>query len=74
MPIRDIAARNMFSALSRILALSDQLHMTLSLMGEDVREMEKASADPVTVLWNQQVEECLDEWLNNAALHSGKVH
>ncbi len=74
MLIRDNSSRGTFNSLSRILALSDQLHMTISLMGEDVRALETSNSDPMTALWNEQVEECLDEWLVHASMSNDKVH
>ncbi len=74
MPIGDNAARGLFTSLSRILALSDQLHMTISLMGEDVRAIDSSNAEPLSVLWNEQVDECLDEWFLHASMSNGKVH
>lgn len=73
-PLRDSDARQMFVSLSRMLAFSDQVHLTLSLMGEDVKAVERATADPTTLMWNEQVEECLDEWFSHASMNNGKVH
>ena len=74
LPIRDEASRGLFNALSRIMAISDQIHMALSIMGEDMKAIEFASADPNTVFWKDQLEDGFEDWLLTASLANAKVH
>lgn len=74
LPVHDDVSRNLFNALSRIMAISDQVHMALSLMGEDVKTVEETLSDPLTAFWREQLEEGFEEWLCNPPLANAKVH
>jgi hypothetical protein len=71
--VTDGPTRNLFSDLSRILAFSDNLHLTLSIMREDVKAMESmvVQSEPAAEDW---WEAHANEWLQ--AMESGtcKVH
>ena len=45
----------------RIEIYSDQLHMALSLMSEDVKTVEDTLSDPLTAFWREQLEEGFEE-------------
>jgi hypothetical protein len=72
--VEDAASREMFTALTRILAFSDHVHVALNLMGEDVRALEAAYGDPMGVDWNEQLEESFEEWFLSTPVASSKVN
>jgi hypothetical protein len=72
--VQDAAGREMFTALTRILAFSDHVHVALNLMGEDVRALEAAHGDPLGVDWNEQLEESFEEWFLSTPVASSKVN
>ena len=72
--VQDNITRGLFNSLSRILAFSDQLHFTLSLMRDDVRAMEDSFPDAVTVVWSEQFEDQLDDWFSKTSLANSKVN
>jgi hypothetical protein len=74
LPVHDDVSRTLFNALSRIMAISDQLHMALSLMGEDVKTVEDTLCDPLTAFWREQLEEGFEDWICNPPLANAKVH
>jgi hypothetical protein len=74
LPIHDDVSRNLFNALSRILAVSDQVHMALSLMGEDVKTVEETLADPMTAFWREQLEDGFEDFMCNPPIANAKVH
>lgn len=74
MQVQDPATRDLLTALTRILAFSDHVHVALNLMGEDVRALEEAYGDPMALGWNDQLEDPLDEWLMSTPAASSKVH
>ena len=74
LPVHDDVTRSLFNALSRIMAISDQVHMSLSLMGEDVKTVEDTLADPMTAFWREQLEEGFEEWICSPPLANAKVH
>lgn len=74
LPIHDERSRGVFNALSRILAISDQIHMSLTLLGEDVHALEQATMDPVTSFMRQQLDGAFDEWPMGYPAPAGKVH
>ena len=74
LPLRDDSSRGLFNALSRIMAISDQVHMALSIMGEDVKTLEVAAADPDTMFWKEQLEDGFDEWMAAIPMSNSKVH
>jgi hypothetical protein len=61
--VNNDASRAAFSSLSRIMALSDQLSMVVSLMREDVRVIDELTANPVNETWTDQIEHCFYDWL-----------
>ncbi len=71
--VKDSASRELFGDLSRLLAFSDHLHLTLTIMQDDVKTMEAASADPSPAT-DEWWEAHASEWL--IAMESGncKVH
>ncbi len=74
LPIHDDVSRNLFNALSRIMAISDQVHMALSLMGEDVKTVEETIADPLTSFWREQLEDGLEDFMCAPPMANAKVH
>lgn len=74
LPVHDDVSRNLFNALSRIMAISDQVHMALSLMGEDVKTVEDTLTDPLTAFWREQLEDGFEDWICNPPLANAKVH
>ncbi len=64
--VSDDASRALFTALSRITAFSDQLHMILALMGEDVRVMEEIGMAPTPGFESAEHENCFYEWLRTS--------
>ena len=74
MQVNDDTTYGPFNSLCRILAFSDQLHFTLSLMRDDVRAMEDSFPDPVTAVWNEQFEDQLDDWFSRTSLANSKVN
>jgi len=71
--VQDVATRNLFTALSRILAFSDHIHVALNLMGEDVRTLEVEHGNALDVDWNE-LDDCFEEWLVSTPAASSKVH
>jgi hypothetical protein len=74
LPIHDDVSRDLFNALSRIVAISDQVHMSLSLMGEDVRTVEETLADPLTTFWREQLEDGFEDFICSSPMANAKVH
>ena len=74
LPIHDDVSRNLFNALSRIMAVSDQVHLALSLMEEDVKTVEESLSDPMTAFWREQLEDGFDDWMCNPPMANAKVH
>jgi hypothetical protein len=70
--VKDPASRDLFTALSRILAFSDHVHVALNLMGEDVRALEAEHGDPMGVDWTEELEDCFEEWFSNKILENSK--
>jgi hypothetical protein len=71
--VQDVATRNLFSALSRILAFSDHIHVALNLMGEDVRTLEVEHGDALDGDLSE-LDDCFEEWLISTPAASSKVH
>jgi len=71
--VQDVATRNLFTALSLILAFSDHIHVALNLMGEDVRTLEVEHGNALDVDWNE-LDDCFEEWLVSTPAASSKVH
>ena len=63
MAVTDDCSRALLTAISRITAYSDQLHMILALMGEDVRVMEEIGMEPSLEFDSLEHENCFYEWL-----------
>jgi hypothetical protein len=74
LPVHDDVSRNLFNALSRIMAISDQVHMALGLMSEDVKTVEDTFSDPLTAFWREQLEEGFEDWIVNPPMANAKVH
>jgi hypothetical protein len=72
--VQDTTTRNLFTALSRILAFSDHVHVALNLMGEDVRALEAAHGDLDDTDWSEKLEDCFEEWFLTTPVASSKVH
>jgi hypothetical protein len=72
LPVEDPASRTLFTALSRILAFSDHVHVALNLMGEDIGAVEAAYGDPMGVEWTEELEDCFDEWFTNMTVANSK--
>ena len=72
--VNDTVSRNLFNSLSRIAALADQMQMALTLMSEDMKVVEAASADPVTALWKAQLENAFEEYGAGVAFMPAKIH
>ena len=71
--VKDSASRQLFGDLSRILAFSDHLHLTLTIMQDDVMAMEAATADPSAVT-DEWWEAHASEWLMAMEAGNCKVH
>ncbi|SRR6266567_483760 len=71
--VKDGATRDLFSDLSRILAFSDHLHLTLSIMRDDVKAMEPTIADPAAAP-DEWWEAHATEWLQAMEAGNCKVH
>jgi hypothetical protein len=71
--VKDKVSRELFSDLSRILAFSDQLHLTLSIMRDDVKAVESAAADPAPAT-EEWWEAHANEWLQAMEAGNCKVH
>ena len=56
------------------MAISDQVHMALGLMSEDVRTVEDTLSDPLTAFWREQLEEGFEDWIVNPPMANAKVH
>jgi hypothetical protein len=72
--VNDLPSRDLFSAFSRIVALSDQLNVGLSRLREDVLAVEAALADPRQAMWACQFEECLEAWLAYTSVPISKLN
>ncbi len=72
--IQDANSRNLFQALSRILAVSDQMQMVLTLINEDVRAIEATGVDPMTAFWMDQIDGSFEEWASTMPFMSSIVH
>ena len=72
--LQDPSVRGLFTSLSRIIAFSDQVHVALNLMGEDVVAIEAAYGDPMGVDWNEQLQDAFDEWFSNMSTSNLKVN
>lgn len=72
--LNDKASRAKFDALSRTLGFCDQLHLVLTIMREDIRELAPVAVDFQAAPWNDQLDECLEEWLRTACLANPTVH
>ena len=72
--VEDAASREMFTALTRVLAFSDHVHVALNLMGEDVRALEVAHGDPMGLDWKEQLEETFEDWFLSTPVASSKVN
>lgn len=72
--VHDQSSRGLFTALSRIMAFSDHVHVAMNLMGEDVQAIEAAYGDPMGVDWTNELEDCFEEWFSNAGLANLKIN
>ncbi len=61
--VQDDASRAVYTSLSRISGFSDQLHMVLCLMRDDVRVVEELSAGLPAVLGPEQFEDSYYHWV-----------
>ncbi|HUY95087.1 MAG TPA: hypothetical protein VMU71_07295 [Terracidiphilus sp.] len=64
--VADDASRALFTALSRITAYSDQMHMVLNLMTEDMRVTEEIGTAPSMDFESVEDENCFYEWLRRS--------
>lgn len=72
--VADKLSRELFNAVSRIVAFGDQVQVGLNLMGEDIRVVESGSMDPVTAQWREFVEKSFEEHCSSISGFTGKVH
>ena len=72
--VNDLPSRDLFSAFSRIVALSDQLNVGLSRLREDVLAVEAALADPREAMWAGQIEGCLEAWFTHTGVPNSKLN
>ncbi len=61
--IHDDRSRAVFSALSRLMAMSDQIELVLTLMREDVRVIDELSAGSADGLWSEPSDDSFQQWL-----------
>jgi hypothetical protein len=68
------SSRTLFNSLTRIMAFSDHVHVALNLMGEDVVAIESAFGDPLGEEWNEQLQDCFDDWFRASSASNYKVN
>jgi hypothetical protein len=56
------------------MAFSDHVHVALNLMGEDVVAIETAFGDPLGQEWNEQLQDCFDDWFKASSASNHKVN
>lgn len=66
MPVEDEASRALFLSVSRISAYTDQMHMIMSLMSEDMRVAEELGSAPGQEFESLEQESCFYEWLRKS--------
>lgn len=64
--ISDETSRAVFTALTRIQALSDQIDLILALMKEDVRVVEELSKDPEDANRSERFGDSFQRWLRTS--------
>ncbi len=74
MQVSDEKSRAIFNALSRLLAMSDQIDLVMSLMREDVRVVDELSADSQELLWAEQFGDKFQQWLRAPRAAAPKIH
>lgn len=72
--VNDLPSRDLSVALSRIVAISEQLHVGLSRLRKDVLAVEAALADPKDAVWADHIEGSLDAWFAHASVSNSKLH
>ena len=71
--VKDASSRELFSDVSRILAFSDHLHLTLSIMRDDVKGIASTTKDPSSIT-DEWWEANAVEWLQAMEASNCKVH
>ena len=69
----ETAPREIFAALTRIVAFCDHVHVALNLMGEEVHALDEAHGDATGSVWNDQFEESCEDWLLSTPAATSKV-
>jgi hypothetical protein len=72
--VHDMPSRDLSTALSRIVAVSEQLHVGLSRLRQDVLAVEAALADPEDAAWAVHFEGWLGALLAQGSDDNSKVH
>jgi hypothetical protein len=72
--VHDMPSRDLSTALSRIVAVSEQLHVGLSRLRQDVLAVEAALADPEDAAWAGHIEGWLEALLAQGSVAISKVH
>jgi hypothetical protein len=69
----ETAPRDMYAALTRIIAFCDHVHVALNMMGEEVHALDEAHGNAMGSDWNDQFEECFEDWLLSTPAATSKV-
>src|SRR5215469_3067653 len=72
--VNDLPSRDLFSAFSRIVALSDQLIVGLSRLREDVLAVQAALADPKDAMWADHIVLCIEAGFANMSVSTSKLN
>ena len=72
--VQDEKSRAVFNSLSRILAMSDQIELVLSLMREDVRVIDEIAPESGDVLWTEQFGDSFEQWLRASLTGALKIN
>ncbi|HET6207687.1 MAG TPA: hypothetical protein VFD98_12815 [Terracidiphilus sp.] len=72
--VHDMPSRDLSTALSRIVAVSEQLHVGLSRLRQDVLAVEAALAGPEDAAWANHIEGWLEAWLAHGSVANSRLH
>lgn len=71
--VQDEKSRAVFNALSRLLAMSDQIELVMALMREDVRVIDEVCAESHDLLWAEQFGDKFQRWLGAPRSGTSKI-
>lgn len=72
--VTDEKSRAIFNALSRLLAMSDQIDLITALMREDVRVIEEIGGESNDFLWPEHLGDSFQQWLRTPHTGTTKIH